>query len=321
MLQLVKRLLVDKFFFQVWAIVREYWLSSDITYRSTVSQLSKFISALLAIQTLCFLLTQTSVSAQNVARRKNRTSARTTYLRQLGRQEHKVNLGLAYWIELNRGGKYYKTNNKARFRSGDQVWFHLVPNADAYAYIILRQGTKGTKTVLFPLEITGMNNMVKRGRDCVVPTENTLQFDENPGVENVALLLSRKRIDPALFLDYPVQLTAYVSGPADHAGVSQEPAQIEHKLPERTKVSVEGSANGQLAKVALPGIKAESEPGQPIASRSRVKVDLLDLEGKKRGRQLWRSASAALRDSNMIVVVGEDPDAVVSVNISLIHDK
>ncbi len=303
-----------------------------------MSQLSKLLIAVLASQFCCLPLIPSPVSAQvqnnsqqkisgqkasrpKISRQKTRTSARTTYLRQLGRHDRKVNLGLAYWIELNRGGKYYKTNNKARFRSGDQVWFHLVPNADAYAYIILRQGTKGTKTVLFPLEITGMDNLVKRGRDCVVPTENTLQFDDTPGVENVALLLSRKKIDPALFLDYPVRLTAYVSGPADHAGVVQEPAQPVHKLPERTKVSVEGSANGELAKVNLPAAKADGEPGQPIASRSQVKVDLLDREGKRRGRQLWRTAAASLRDSNMIVVVGEDPDAVVSVNISLIHDK
>ncbi len=288
-----------------------------------MSQLSKLLIAILASQIFCLPLILSPVSAQvqKVSREKTRTSARTTYLRQLGRHDRKVNLGLAYWIELNRDGKHYKTNNKARFRSGDQVWFHLVPNADAYAYIILRQGTKGTKTVLFPLEITGMNNLVKRGLDCVVPTENTLQFDDTPGVESVALLLSRKKIDPALFLDYPARLTAYVSGPADHADVSQEPAQPEHKLPRRTKVSVEGSANGDLAKVDLPEAKAEGEPGQPMASRSQVKVDLLDSEGKRRGRQLWRSAAASLRNSNMIVVVGEDPEAVVSVNISLIHDK
>jgi len=222
------------------------------------------------------------------------TSARSAYLRQLVNPESKQNLGVAYFIELNRAGKLYKTNNKCKFRSGDQIRFHVFANADAYVYIIMRQGTKGTKSVLFPVAETGMDNLVKRGRDCIVPTESALQFDENPGVENVGLLLSRQKIAPELVLNYPANLTAYVP--------SLQVAK--RKLPGRTKISVERASGGSLMQ------------RQPATKSERCEVDLVGKNS--RGRQLWRTASAVLRESNMVVVVKEG-GGPVAVDFALTH--
>jgi hypothetical protein len=253
---------------------------------------SKLLCLLVAAASI-FLFSCPGTSAR-VSKSSRATSARSAYLRQLVNPESKQNIGVAYFIELNRAGKLYKTNNKCRFRSGDQIRFHVFANADAYVYIIMRQGTKGTKSVLFPLAETGTDNLVKRGRDCIVPTENALQFDENPGVENVGLLLSRQKIAPELVLNYPANLTAYVP--------SLQVAK--RKLPGRTKMSVERS----------PGSLMQS---QPLKKSGRFELDLV---GKNfRGRQLWRTASAALRESNMVVVVKEG-GGVVAVDFALIHE-
>jgi len=248
---------------------------------------------LLVAASIC-LLSCPSTSARAL-KSSRATSARSAYLRQLVNPESRQNLGVAYFIELNRAGKLYKTNNKCKFRSGDQIRFHVFANADAYVYIVMRQGTKGTKSVLFPLAETGTDNLVKRGRDCIVPTESALQFDENPGVENVGLLLSRQKIAPELVLNYPANLTAYVP--------SLQVAK--RKLPGRTKMSVERAPGGSLMQ------------RQPAKKSGRL---ALDLVGKNyRGRQLWRTASAALRESNMVVVVKEGGGAV-AVDFALTHE-
>lgn len=253
---------------------------------------SKLLCLLVAASICLFSCPGTSARPLKSSRA---TSARSAFLRQLVNPESRQNLGVAYFIELNRAGKLYKTNNKCKFRSGDQIRFHVFANADVYVYIIMRQGTKGTKSVLFPLAETGTDNLVKRGRDCIVPTESALQFDENPGVENVGLLLSRQKIAPELVLNYPANLIAYV--PSIQVA--------KRKLPGRTKMSVERAPGGSLLQ------------RQPAKKSGRLELDLV---GKNyRGRQLWRTASAALRESNMVVVVKEGAGAV-AVDFALIHE-
>jgi len=114
-------------------------------------------------------------------------------------------------------------------------------------------------------------------------------------VENVGLLLSRQKIAPELVLNYPANLTAYV--PSLHVA--------KRKLPGRTKMSVERAPGGSLLQ------------RQPAKKSGRLELDLV---GKNyRGRQLWRTASAALRESNMVVVVKEGAGAV-AVDFALIHE-
>lgn len=252
---------------------------------------SKLLCLLVVAASIC--LCSSSGTSARALKSSRATSARSAYLRQLVNPESKQNLGVAYFIELNRAGKLYKTNNRCKFRSGDQIRFHVFANADAYVYIIMRQGTNGTKSVLFPLAETGTDNLVKRGRDCIVPTESALQFDENPGVENVGLLLSRQKIAPELVLNYPPNLTAYVP--------SLQLAKP--KLPGRTKMSVERASGSLMQR-------------QPAKKSGRLAMDLV---GKNyRGRQLWRTASATLRESNMVVVVKEGAGPV-AVDFALTH--
>lgn len=102
---------------------------------------------------------------------------------------------LSYWIELKRNGKIYRCNNKMTFKSGDAIRFHLIPETDGYAYIVLKQGTTGNSAVLFPSKTTGSNNLLRRGQDFPLPYQDWLAFDSNPGLEKVRIMFSQMPIN------------------------------------------------------------------------------------------------------------------------------
>src|SRR5581483_6148762 len=104
-----------------------------------------------------------------------------------------------------RDGKTQRVSNKFAFKSGDQIKFHVTSNIDGYAYILLKSGSRGESSVLFPDSSTTDNNRVQRGKDYVLPESDFLTFDENPGTEKLSLLLSRT----------PIDAQAYLSNPAD----------------------------------------------------------------------------------------------------------
>ncbi|MBZ0188106.1 MAG: alpha/beta fold hydrolase, partial [Candidatus Obscuribacterales bacterium] len=119
---------------------------------------------------------------------------------------------LSYWIELKRGGKVYRCNNKMSFQSGDAIRFHVVPDVEGYAYIVLQQGSTGNSAVLFPQK--GQNNFLRTGQDYPLPYDDWLAFDANPGLEKVRIMFSKTPVD----LDKMQKTTqvAYVS--ADTTG-------------------------------------------------------------------------------------------------------
>ncbi|MBU6455297.1 MAG: DUF4384 domain-containing protein, partial [Cyanobacteria bacterium REEB67] len=121
-------------------------------------------------------------------------------------------LALAYWIELNRQGHFYRTSDRAKFQSGDQIRFHMLPNVDAYTYIVMHQGSTGAKSVLFPPAPENHDNFVKGGAECVVPASGSLEFDQTPGVEQVGLIVSRNQIDAVSYIDRAAAKSAPVNG-------------------------------------------------------------------------------------------------------------
>lgn len=123
---------------------------------------------------------------------------------------------LRYWIELKRDGKIYRCNNKMTFKSGDSIRFHLIPDMDGYAYIVLKQGTSGSSAVLFPSASTGNNNYLRKGQDFPLPYQDWLAFDNNPGLEKVRIMFSRQKVDIARMQALEQKKIAYVS--ADMTG-------------------------------------------------------------------------------------------------------
>lgn len=122
-----------------------------------------------------------------------------------------------YWIELNRGGKIYRCNNKMEFKSGDSIRFHLIPESDGYAYLVMKAGTTGKSDVLFPNKAYGTNNYLRRGQDYPIPAEGWMQFDNNPGTEQLGLMFAHNKVDinPNSFQNRT--MTAFVSPHMDGA--------------------------------------------------------------------------------------------------------
>ncbi len=118
--------------------------------------------------------------------------------------------GMSYWIELNRGGKIFRCNNKMAFKSGDSIRFHVIPDKDGFAYILMKQSSSGKKAILFPSKDTGKDNQLKAKVDYPLP-KDWLTFDHNPGIEKISLLYSTKKIADEAALNPPEYLTAYVS--------------------------------------------------------------------------------------------------------------
>ena len=118
--------------------------------------------------------------------------------------------GMSYWIELNRGGKIYRCNNKMAFKSGDSIRFHIIPDTAGYAYIVMKEGSSGKKTILFPSKDTGTKNYLAAKTDYPLP-KDWLTFDNTPGIEKMSLLFSSTKIASEQALNPPVYLTAYVS--------------------------------------------------------------------------------------------------------------
>ncbi len=100
-----------------------------------------------------------------------------------------------YWIELYRGEKLYRCNNKMQFQSGDVIRFHLIPETDGYAYLVMTAGTTGKSQLLFPNRQAGIDNFLRKGRDYAVPSISWLQFDKTPGTERLKLVFSREPIN------------------------------------------------------------------------------------------------------------------------------
>ena len=120
---------------------------------------------------------------------------------------------ISYWIELKRGGKKYRCNNKMSFQSGDAIRFHVVPEIDGYAYVVLQQGSTGSSAILFPVK--GQNNYLRQGTDYPLPYDDWLAFDANPGLEKVRIMFSRTPVSETKLKNQGTKV-AYVS--ADSSG-------------------------------------------------------------------------------------------------------
>lgn len=122
-----------------------------------------------------------------------------------------------YWIELYRDGKVYRCNNKMEFKTGDSIRFHLIPESDGYAYLVMKAGTTGKSDVLFPNKAYGTQNYLRRGQDYPIPAEGWMQFDNNPGTEQLGLMFAHNQMDvnPSMFQNRT--MTAFVSPHMDGA--------------------------------------------------------------------------------------------------------
>lgn len=99
----------------------------------------------------------------------------------------------AYCLELHRDGiPVVLCNNRFTFKSGDALRLHLKTSAKAYCYIGM-VGSTGRKALLYPPQ--GEDNTLEPGKEYVVPPKGLIRFDNNPGTENMVVILSRQPLE------------------------------------------------------------------------------------------------------------------------------
>jgi hypothetical protein len=242
--------------------------------------------------------TASDSAAVESTRMLEKSDARRAFIEQLNNPNRKMNVGLSYWIELTRNGKSYRCNNKYKFRSGDLIKFHMVANADGYVYVVLKKGSSGTQSLLFPSAATGMDNELKLARDYSVPTKTALQFDNKPGIEEVALIFSRTKLEPAQYFDDKL-LTCYVSSHQDGA---------KDLVPTRMQLSWDDPDPVIL-------------PEQMLASGAPQVVTFTGDSSVKVGIDASRTElKAKLKDKSYVYVVSENPDNPLAMEVVLQHE-
>jgi len=122
---------------------------------------------------------------------------------------------ISYWIELYRGGKVFRCNNKMEFKTGDAIRFHLIPESDGYAYLVMKTSSTGKSDVLFPNKTYGSQNFLKKGQDYPIPSQGWMAFDSNPGTEQLGLVFGKEQIAVTPEMLKNGQLTAWVSSSDD----------------------------------------------------------------------------------------------------------
>lgn len=102
-------------------------------------------------------------------------------------------LALKYRIlKRTEEGRYDEVDTDTVFRSGDKIRVSVESNDNGYLYIV-QQGSSKTWNLLFPnSEIDSGSNHIQRNREYDLPGGGRFTFDEQPGVERLFVILTRK---------------------------------------------------------------------------------------------------------------------------------
>lgn len=92
-------------------------------------------------------------------------------------------------IERSRNGKLSFVSPTSKFRSGDKIRLRFATNFDGYI-AILNVGSTGTASLLFPYK--DADAQIQPSDDFQVPQKDWIVFDDNPGTENLTILMSRQ---------------------------------------------------------------------------------------------------------------------------------
>jgi len=231
------------------------------------------------------------------------------------KSKEKINTGLQYWIELQRGGQTLKVNSKHQFVSGDRIRFHVRSNIDGFAYILLSSGSRGEKCVLFPNDKSNDDNKVVAGKDYDLPGDGYLTFDKNPGTEKVTLLLSRGPIDAKAYFNEPKEEATLIASVGNGS---------KDLVPSKIVVAYNSPA-------PAPKITADDKQSVDvtISSKGNERVTTVPKNAVTRKIVLKHQPSpsttsatsnATHNDDGVVTVVKKDPAGVLHVDVALKHD-
>lgn len=269
--------------------------------------------------------------------------AKSLFLQQIGRPEESLNLGVQYWIELHRGSQVMQVNNKTAFKSGDRIRFHVKPNINGYAYILLQSGSRGEKSVLFPDPARGESNRVTAGNDYLLPAVDFLEFDQNPGLEKLTLLVSRTPVDATSYLTTPesdrILVASAATGSKDLvpskiilAIAPVQPAPAPVPVPAVAPAVKEGKPTATAGKRGKkPANKVTTKPGttgagatKPAAIKPvhRTPVGTPPVQVATGGTEEPAPTILPVRgaaEDSAVTIVKRDPTGVLAVDIALEH--
>lgn len=143
------------------------------------------------------------------------------------------------------------------FKSGDRFRLRLQSNFNGYVYVV-NVTPGGEKRLLFPRGQSRGNN-VRAGQFYYVPAANEFQFNDEPGLEVLQILMSRSRVS---FLD---------------AVLDRAPKKASYIALDSTVIKSLESLAGKPARLKSGGITTKAAPG----SGSGTKTRMLILDRKK----------------------------------------
>lgn len=237
------------------------------------------------------------------------TGAKDLFYRQVANQSQALNTGVQYWIELKRNGKISKVSNKVAFKSGDSIRFHVTSNIDAFAYIMLREGSQGERSVLFPDPAYHDNNRLKASVDYSLPQDGFLTFDQNPGTENLILLVSREAIDADKYLNDKTKKHVVIAAARDGS----------KDLIPGSVVLAYSDADVNSNNLALaPGTVQVANNSKQQQSTSDPSIS--KTNNTKKTESASTSSEEKLSETNAVTTfVQKDPTQVLAIDLALVH--
>lgn len=256
--------------------------------------------------------TKTSAAQPSEGEVKKENGAKDLFYKQMSRQSEQLNTGVQYWIELRRNNECSKVNNKFEFKSGDRIKFHVKANISGFAYVVLKEGSKGEHAVLFPDSKMPDDNRIKAGIDYAIPGDGYLMFDSEPGSEKLILVVSRT----------PIRVEDYVQNTAKPRILvaSRQPG-AKDLVPGSAVVSFDD--NTQIADLnPQPGSPAESKPDTTtlVSSESPSKVESPSATTSPTATPSASNSTAVPPlATSLTTVVEKNPDSVLALDIILTH--
>jgi hypothetical protein len=224
---------------------------------------------------------------------------------------------MTYWIERTRKGKTEHVNNKTPFFSGDQIKFHVKSNVDGYAYILLKSGSKGEQSVLFPTDKAKEDNHIERGRDYELPTDGIIVFDKNPGTEKLTLLLSRQKLDATAYLAKPHEKATYIASSAISGSKDFVPVHVAIAFgaepDDNWKTASTGNSVAET-KIAMAHITPDKKK-----SKSASPAKKNDSATLKKTQPTVVASKPHAASNNNVTVVKKDPGGILHIDIDLDH--
>lgn len=256
--------------------------------------------------------------------------AKGLFRKQMDQPKEALNIGLHYWVEMTRKGSSQRVSNKYAFKTGDQIQFHIRPNIDGYAYVVMRSGSRGESSVLFPDPAHGDDNRVERGVDYALPSSSeSFEFDQNPGTEKITLLLSRHPINAQAYLakpsDTPTVIASAMVGSKDlvpsQVFVAYASPHETAPLPSTTRVTekkkVEKKSTVVATTPATPDEASESKSAKKHKTASNHSTTSSSSTTTK--HETVKTASNPNDETGVTSVIKKTPDGVLFVNIDLDH--